>query len=228
VSLSNTPGRPLRYRASRVATVAHAFGPCRASRLGRFTDAGLLKRCLLAAQPGPALWPSTSASGYVAGWLHATWRAICSAQRLVPSSVMARKVRGWVHAMLAASPERDEAEAQKYWRVRFTEHPEDVRQDARSGGTPSDKPRSGPDQGSSPHERRTMPEAVGILVLSVLLYIPGACLLGYGLGPGSSTLLIVVGALMIVAGLPLRILAQRWRRGVSTRSPGSTASLKGD
>jgi hypothetical protein len=129
-------------------------------------------------------------------------------------------LRGWLDAMLATSPERDEAQAQRYWRKRLIEHPEEVQQEARSGRAPTDVAAESP--------RRTMGEAVGTALLSVLLYVPGACLLGYGLGPGNSALLIVIGALMIAAGLPLRILAARWRRQASTQSPGPPASLRGD
>lgn len=39
--------------------------------------------------------------------------------------------------MVAASPEGDEAEAQRYWRKRLTEHPEEVRQVARSARAPA-------------------------------------------------------------------------------------------
>lgn len=41
---------------------------------------------------------------------------------------MFRSRRGWLHAILVASPEADEAEAQRYWRARFAEHPDEIRQ----------------------------------------------------------------------------------------------------
>lgn len=42
--------------------------------------------------------------------------------------MMFRRVPGWLHAMLITSPERDEAEAEKYWHWRFREHPEELRE----------------------------------------------------------------------------------------------------
>lgn len=46
--------------------------------------------------------------------------------------------------MLAASPERDEAEAQRYWRKRLIEHPEEVRQLASSARAPANLAAEGP------------------------------------------------------------------------------------
>jgi hypothetical protein len=69
-----------------------------------------------------------------------------------------------------------------------------------------------------------MRDAAGLFVLSVFLYVPGACLLGFGLGPGHNGLLIGIGALMLAAGVPLRILSMRWRRGASNEPIGPPAS----
>jgi hypothetical protein len=57
---------------------------------------------------------------------------------------MARMVRGWLHAMLAASPEGDEAEAQKYWRARLSDHPEEIREGTRSWRATADRAAESP------------------------------------------------------------------------------------
>ena len=68
---------------------------------------------------------------------------------------------------------------------------------------------------------------LALLLVSVPLYGAGACLLGYGIGPGKSVVLVVLGALLLAFGLPLRFLAQPWRRD-RRRSPAAPRATPAD
>jgi hypothetical protein len=125
--------------------------------------------------------------------------------------VLIARVQRWLRAMKAANPEADEAEAQRYWRKRLAEHP-DERTQARPGQAQVGRTVDSSRRRSWP---RSTSQALSLLTGcgSILLYVPGGCLLGYGVGPGHSVVLIAIGAVLIAVGIPLRFAAQSWRRG---------------
>lgn len=151
---------------------------------------------------------------------------------------MIRRVRRWLLTVGNYDAERDEVEAQRFWLKRFSDHPEELL----PSNAPARSPEVEPTEGQRLHDRArpdktqigsregsTVGEGEALLVglFSILLYVPGACLLGYGLGPGKSAWLILSGALMIAVGLPLRILGMRWRHKAPSQS-GSSGPSRGD
>jgi hypothetical protein len=111
--------------------------------------------------------------------------------------------------MRAANPERDESETQTYWRKHLAEHPEVLREEAQPGRAPVGRTI---ESSRPPSWAISESQAVGLASASNVVGCAGGALVGYGLGPGHSPVVVAIGSLLIVAWLPVRIAADRWRR----------------